>query len=115
MNCMTLGPVTRSQRKKAQIQEDNEMLVCMMEALNNKDGEFEYEESMELNYSFQFLLLIEPRVCVLDSINSRSSILCVWGFELKLQILNRGTSNQGGDLERGLDPILQAQEDSYHV
>ncbi|KAI5668572.1 hypothetical protein M9H77_18425 [Catharanthus roseus] len=34
---------------------------------------------------------------------------------LKLQILNRGTSNQGGDLGRDLDPILQAQEDSYQL
>ncbi|KAI5672424.1 hypothetical protein M9H77_12788 [Catharanthus roseus] len=33
---------------------------------------------------------------------------------LELQI-NRGTSNQGGDLGRDLDPILQAQEDSYQI
>ncbi|KAI5653664.1 hypothetical protein M9H77_30851 [Catharanthus roseus] len=33
---------------------------------------------------------------------------------LKLQILNRGASNQGGDLGKDWDPILQAQADSYH-
>ncbi|KAI5681842.1 hypothetical protein M9H77_03070 [Catharanthus roseus] len=55
------------------------------------------------------------RVYVLSSIDSRSSILCVRGFELKLQILNRGTSNHGKDLGKDLDPILQVQEDSYQL
>ncbi|KAI5663119.1 hypothetical protein M9H77_22442 [Catharanthus roseus] len=32
---------------------------------------------------------------------------------LKLQILNRGNSNQEADLGRDLDPILQAQKASY--
>ncbi|KAI5666817.1 hypothetical protein M9H77_16670 [Catharanthus roseus] len=36
-------------------------------------------------------------------------------WKLKLQILNRGTSNQGRDLGKDLDPILQAQEDSYQL
>ncbi|KAI5664051.1 hypothetical protein M9H77_23374 [Catharanthus roseus] len=54
-------------------------------------------------------------VCIPFSIYSRSSTLCVWGSELKLQILNIGTTNQEGDLGRDLDPILQAQEDSYQL
>ncbi|KAI5676589.1 hypothetical protein M9H77_07539 [Catharanthus roseus] len=35
--------------------------------------------------------------------------------KLELQILNRSTSNQAGDLWRDLDPILQVQEDSYQL
>ncbi|KAI5668822.1 hypothetical protein M9H77_18675 [Catharanthus roseus] len=42
-----------------------------------------------------------------------SQVVLHW--TLKLQILNRGTSNQRGDLGRDLDPILQAQEDSYQL
>ncbi|KAI5680945.1 hypothetical protein M9H77_02172 [Catharanthus roseus] len=41
-----LGPMTRSQRKKVQLQEVNEMLVCIMEALKSKDGEFEAQGSI---------------------------------------------------------------------
>ncbi|KAI5675893.1 hypothetical protein M9H77_06843 [Catharanthus roseus] len=38
---MKLGLMTRSQMKKVQLQEDNDILICIMEALKNKDGEFE--------------------------------------------------------------------------
>ncbi|KAI5672391.1 hypothetical protein M9H77_12755 [Catharanthus roseus] len=105
-----LGPITRAQRNKLKLQEDNGMLAYIMEALKSKVHEFEDQgkhpkasatvagrtlpallglgnlpstddESMELNCSSQFLLLIDSRVCVLDSIDFRSSILCDWGFE----------------------------------
>ncbi|KAI5676586.1 hypothetical protein M9H77_07536 [Catharanthus roseus] len=39
------------------------------------------DESMKFNWSSQFILLIESRVYVLDSIEFRSSILGDWGFE----------------------------------
>ncbi|KAI5667906.1 hypothetical protein M9H77_17759 [Catharanthus roseus] len=40
------------------------------------------DEYLEFNCSSQFLLLIESRVCVLDSANFSSSTLCCWGFEV---------------------------------
>ncbi|KAI5672873.1 hypothetical protein M9H77_13237 [Catharanthus roseus] len=125
-----LGPMTRTKRKKLKLQEGNGMLAYMMEATKSKVDEVEDQEkhpklfticaddeSMEFNCSSQFLLLIESRVYVLDSIDFRSSILFDWVFDmfLELQILNRGTSNQGGHLGRDLDPILQASEDSYQT
>ncbi|KAI5683024.1 hypothetical protein M9H77_04252 [Catharanthus roseus] len=40
---LKLGHITRSQRKQVQLQEDKDMLVCIMKALKSKDGEFEGE------------------------------------------------------------------------
>ncbi|KAI5681841.1 hypothetical protein M9H77_03069 [Catharanthus roseus] len=38
---LKLGQMTRSKRKKVQLQEDNDVIACIIEALKNKEGEFE--------------------------------------------------------------------------
>ncbi|KAI5677395.1 hypothetical protein M9H77_08345 [Catharanthus roseus] len=48
---------------------------------------------------------------MLEFLRHCSSYAVHW--KLELQIFNRGTLNQGRNIGRDLDPILQAQEDSY--
>ncbi|KAI5672631.1 hypothetical protein M9H77_12995 [Catharanthus roseus] len=82
------GLITRSQRKKLKLQEDNNMFAYLMEALKCKDDEY-----MKFNCSSQFLLLIESRVRVLDSIDLRSS-RCMIG--VLRYLLPQGFNHQTG-------------------
>ncbi|KAI5675862.1 hypothetical protein M9H77_06812 [Catharanthus roseus] len=66
---LKLGPITRAQKKKLKLQEDNNMIAYMEDALKSKIEELDGQGKLP------------NRVLVLDSIDSRFSSLCDWGFE----------------------------------
>ncbi|KAI5664053.1 hypothetical protein M9H77_23376 [Catharanthus roseus] len=84
---LKLRPITRAQMKKLKLQEDNDMIACMEDALKSKIEELNGQGKLPKLFTVcsivkkQLREQLELRVLVLDLMYSRSSSLCDCGFE----------------------------------
>ncbi|KAI5650237.1 hypothetical protein M9H77_36242 [Catharanthus roseus] len=114
---LKLGSITSAQMKKLKLQEAHSMISYMEEALKRKIEELPKLFTMCSVVNEQSREQIGSRVLILDSIDSRSSALCDWGFEaivssrFLLSIYKGVLSlNVGVEATKSLIEVLQSKE-----
>ncbi|KAI5663909.1 hypothetical protein M9H77_23232 [Catharanthus roseus] len=133
---LKLGLITRAQRKKLKLQEDNGMISYMEETLKSKIEEFGgqgkppkffimcsivKEQSREqLGVQIGVVPTVDGRIrpgllLEVDNLPRTVGRTLPSPVGLGYKILNRGSSIKGGDLRKDLDPILKSKRNHIKV